>query len=207
MRIIPTFKRKRQCGNAILEFALVSVFLTPLLLGTVSLGLNLSRTIQVTQVVRDAGHMYARWVDFSLLSNKQLLVRLAQGLGMTVDGGTGVVILSKVTYIDDTDCTAAGLSGTACTNRNQYVIMNRVVIGNVAFHSSAIGSPAAGDMATNGDVTTYISSTSARAANFGNIVTLQSGQFAFVTEGFFNGISWGVPGYNVGNSMNARSIF
>lgn len=207
MRIIPTSRRRGQGGNAIIEFALVSVFLTPLLLGTVSLGLNLSRTIQVTQLVRDAGHMYARWVDFSLPSNQLLLVRLSQGLGMTQTGGTGVVILSKVTYIDDTDCTAAGLSTSACTNRNQYVIMNRVVVGNVAFHSSAVGTPASGGMAANGDITSYMTDTSARATNFGSIVTLQSGQFAFVAEGFFNGISWSVPNYSIGNAMNARSIF
>lgn len=207
MRIIPTLKRKAQGGNAMIEFALVSVFLTPLLLGTVSLGLNLSRTIQVTQVVRDAGHMYARWVDFSLSGNKQMLVRLAQGLGMTEAGGTGVVILSKVTYIADADCTGAGLTTAQCTNRNQYVIMNRIVIGNPAFHSSSLGTPASGGMDASGNITDYLRDTSARATNFGNILVLQSGQFAFVAEGFFNGISWGVPLYNVGNQMNARSIF
>jgi Flp pilus assembly protein TadG len=207
MRIIPTLKRRAQRGNAMIEFAIVSVVLTPLLLGTVSLGLNLSRTIQVTQVVRDAGHMYARWVDFSLSSNQQLLVRLAQGLGMTQNGGNGVVILSKITYIDDADCTGAGLTLAQCTNRNQYVILNRVVIGNVAFHSSTFGTPSSGGMASNGDIIDYLRDTSARASNFSTLLTLQSGQFAFVAEGFFNGIGWGVPNYGVGNSMSARSIF
>ncbi len=207
MRILPHLKRRRQAGNAMIEFALVSVFLTPVLLGTVSLGLNLSRTIQVTQVVRDAGHMYARYVDFSLTGNQQLLVRIAQGLGMTQTGGTGVVILSKVTYIGDADCTGAGLTLAQCTNRGQYVIMNRIVIGNSAFRSSPLGTPSSGGMQANGDIIDIYRDTSARAANFGNILVLQSGQFAFVAEGFFNGISWGLPGYNVGNQMNARSIF
>ena len=207
MRIMPRLKRRTQGGNAIIEFALVSVFLTPVLLGTVSLGLNLSRTIQVTQVVRDAGHMYARWVDFSLSSNQQLIVRLAQGLGMTQTGGNGVVILSKVTYIADSDCTGAGLTLAQCTNRNQYVILNRVVIGNVSFHSSSIGSPSSGGMDASGNITDYLRDTSAQATNFGNILTLGTGEFAFVAEGFFNGISWGVPNFNVGNTMSARSLF
>ncbi len=205
MRSTPTQKRRPQRGNAILEFAIVSVFLTPLLLGAVSLGLNLSRTIQVAQVVRSAGNLYARWVDFSLPSNRQLLVRLAQGLGMTETGGNGVVILSKVTYIADADCTGAGLTLAQCINRNQYVIMNRLVIGNESFHSSAIGAPSG--MASDGDISDYLTNSSTRATNFGNILTLQSGQFAFVAEGFFNGISWGVSSYNVGNQMSARSIF
>ena len=198
-------RRRARGGNAILEFALVSVVLTPLLLGTVTLGLNLSRTIQVTQVIRDAGHMYARSVDFSLASNKQLLVRLAQGLGMTTSAGSGVVVLSKVTFIADTDCTGAGLTLAQCTNRNQHVIMNRLVIGNQSFHSSAFGTPTS--MAGNGDITDYLTNTTTRATNFSSTLTLQSGQFAFVAEGYFTGISWGIPGYNIGNAMNARAIF
>jgi hypothetical protein len=207
MRIISPLRRRTDGGNAMIEFALVSVLLTPLLLGTVSLGLNLSRTIQVTQVVRDAGHMYARYVDFSLSGNQQLLVRIAQGLGMTQAGGAGVVILSKVTYIGDSDCTGAGLTLAQCTNRGQYVTLNRIVVGNAAFHSSAFGTPSSAGMDASGNITDFLRDTSARATNFGSVLVLESGQFAFVAEGFFNGISWAVPGYNVGNAMNARAIF
>jgi hypothetical protein len=202
-------KRIRQRGNALVEFALVSVVLTPLLLSTVSLGMNLSRSIQVTQVVRDAGHMYARWVDFSLASNKQLIVRLSSGLGMTAAGGNGVVILTKVTYIADNDCTGAGLTLAQCTNRGQYVIMNRVTIGNPSFHTSAFGTPTPSGLDTNGDVLDYLRDTSARSANFNSLtlLTLGSGEFAFVAEGFYQGLSWSIPDLGVGNQLASRAVF
>ena len=190
-----------------IEFALVSVFLVPILLSTVSLGLNLSRTIQVTQVIRDAAHMYARFVDFSLAGNQNLLVRLATGLGMTTTGGNGVIILSKVTYLAAADCTSAGFNSSTCTNMNQYVVMNRVVVGNPSFHASAFGTPGGSSLNSSGDAVSPFTDTSLRATGFSNVLTLTSGQFAFVAEGFFNGISWGVPGSSVGNLISARSLF
>ena len=200
-------RRQSRRGNALIEFALVSVFLAPLLLSTVSLGLNLSRTIQVTQVVRDAASMYSRFVDFSLSGNKDMLVRLATGLGMTASGGNGVVILSKVTYIASNDCTAAGYNSSTCTNMNQYVVMNRVVVGNTSFHASAFGTPGGSSLDTNGDALLPFTDTSLRATGFSNVVTLSSGEYAFVSEGFFTGISWTVSGQNVGNQIASRAIF
>lgn len=188
-----------------MEFAAVSVFLVPLLLGVVSFGLNLSRTLQVTQAIRDVGHMYCRWIDFSLVPNQDIAVRLTQGLGMTRTGGSGVLILSKVTYIVQADCDAKGLTAAQCTNVNQYVVANRIVIGNASFHSSAFGTPTA--LEANGDVKDYMKDSMARATNFGTTLVLKSGEWAYVSEGFFNGISWAVPGYNVGNAINGRSIF
>lgn len=93
--------RKRQRGNQVIEFALCSVLLVPLFLGTVVLGMRLGRSIQVTQVARDTAHMYARFVDFSKAGNQDLVVRIASGLKMTRTGGNGVVILSQVMRIGD----------------------------------------------------------------------------------------------------------
>jgi hypothetical protein len=53
----PSPRRRRQRGNELIEFALVATLLLPLLFGTVVVGLNLGRSIQVTQVSRDTGHM------------------------------------------------------------------------------------------------------------------------------------------------------
>ncbi|HSW49962.1 MAG TPA: TadE/TadG family type IV pilus assembly protein, partial [Bryobacteraceae bacterium] len=107
-------RRRRQRGTELIEFALVATFLLPLLFGTVVMGLNLNRSIQVTQVSRDAGHMYSRSVDFSDPANQAIIVRLAQGLGIQAAGGGGVVILSTVTYIGTAQCAAGGLSSGAC---------------------------------------------------------------------------------------------
>ncbi len=205
MRIARQSKKRTQGGHSLIDFALVSMFLVPIMLATISVGFNTSRAIQVTTVTRDAANMYARWVDFSLSANRNLLVRLAAGLDMTDTGGNGVIILSKVTYIASSDCTGAGLTTAQCTNMNQYVIINRIVVGNASFKTSAFGTP--GNLSANGDVVGYLTDTSARATNFGNVLNLASGQFAFMAEGFFKGLSWSVPGSNVGNLISRRYIF
>lgn len=207
MRIARRTNKNGQGGSSLVDFAMVSLFLVPILMATISFGFNTSRAIQVTTVTRDAANMYARWVDFSLGPNKNLLVRLAAGLGMTATGGDGVIIFSKVTYIVDTDCTGAGLTLAQCTNINQYVILNRITVGNASYKSSALGTPSSSLIGTNGDVSNYLKDTSARATNFGSILTLTSGKFAFVAEGFFKGISWSVPGSNLGNMIYRRYIF
>src|SRR5665811_898950 len=136
-------RRGNRRGNELIEFALVMSLLLPLLFGTVVVGLNLGRSIQVTQVSRDAGHMYSRNVDFSDPGNQNLIQRLAQGLNIRVTGGTGVVILSTIEFIGQAQCDAAGLVGSACTNLNQTVFTHRIVIGNASARSSAFGTPSA----------------------------------------------------------------
>jgi hypothetical protein len=197
--------RKVERGSSIVEFSIAMVFLVPLMLGMVVTGMNLTRSIEVTQVVRDAGHMYARYVDFSLTSNKNLLVRLSVGLGMTTGGGNGVIYLSKVTYIADSDCTAASIPLDQCTNRNQYVIMQRQTVGNTSLSASKIGSPASLD--SSGNVLDIYRDSSAQATNFGSILTLTSGQFAYVAEGLFRGGTNPDPSHNLLHDIYARSIF
>lgn len=194
-------------GNAIIEFAAVSIFLVPLLLGTFTLGMNLNQSVRVTQVVRDAGHMYARFVDFTLPNNQDLLVRLAIGLRMTRTGGDGVVILSKITFVSDADCTGAGVSMADCVNRNEYVIANRIVVGNTGLRNSSFGTPDPAGRDSSGNTIDIYRDASARSPNFGNILTLTSGQFAFVSEGFFRGAGISLVSPAMGNDVYARAIF
>jgi len=200
-------RRGRQRGNAIVEFAAVAVFLVPLLLGSFTLGMNLNQSIRVTQVVRDAGHMYARFVDFTLPSNQDLLVRLAIGLGMTRTGGDGVVILSKITYLTDADCTGGGISLGDCTNRNMYVITNRVVVGNQGLKQSSFGTPDGNSLDTRGNAYDIYRDTSLRANTLGSLLQLSSGQFAFVAEGFFRGAGINLQSPAMSNDVYARAIY
>ena len=97
--------------------------LVPLLLGTGAVGVNMVRTLQTVQLARDAGHMYARGIDFSQPGNQTILVRWAHRWGFPRPPAvlSSVVILSALTYVDDAACTAAGAAtggvhnGT-CTN-------------------------------------------------------------------------------------------
>ena len=58
-------RAKREGGNAIVEFALVATFLVSLLMGTFSIGMTLTRSVQAGVVSRDAGAMFMRYVDFT----------------------------------------------------------------------------------------------------------------------------------------------
>src|SRR5579864_5162477 len=102
-------------GNALLEFAAVSIVIIPLFFGMVGAGIQLGRMNEAVQICRDAAHMYARGVDFSLTNNQNILVSLATGSGMTVNGGNGVVIMSQIIQVYQADCTAAGLAAGQCT--------------------------------------------------------------------------------------------
>src|SRR5437016_5763979 len=101
-------KGPQEKGSALVEFVLCfGIFWVPLFLGTLTAGFNLIAAIQVTQVCRDAAHMYSQGIDFSQSTYKTLLVNLAPSLGMAATGGRGEVIFSTITYIDHTDCAAA----------------------------------------------------------------------------------------------------
>ena len=199
-------------GSALVEFMLCSLVWLPLLLGTAVIGLNLIRAIQVTQVCRDAGHMYSYGVDFSQSTNQNLLLRLAQGLNITANAGNGVVILSRVTYIGDLECKAGNLqpNTSSCPNYTQIVITNRLTIGNAAAASSSFGTLAGGMTDASGNVSqqTYLTNPGTRATGFSNVINLNtSGQYAYVSEMYV-----GSPDYNFwpllgSTGVSARSIF
>jgi len=148
--------RKSQRGVSYIEFALSLLVLVPLLLGTIGIGLNLIRAFQTIQVARDAGHMYARGVDFSQTGNKTILANLAVNIGLnstsgvlgTAGSGSAVAIFSTVTYIDATACQKCGstyYSGGAptasCRNLSKWVFGQRIIIGDSNMRTSGYGSP------------------------------------------------------------------
>jgi Flp pilus assembly protein TadG len=201
-----TPRSRRQRGNELIEFALVASFLLPFLFGTVVVGLNLGRSVQVTQVSRDAGHMYSRSVDFSEAANQTLIERLAQGLDIHVTGGTGVVILSTVMYAGQAQCDAAGLAGSACTNLNQPVFIHRIVVGNASARSSAFGTPSASIVDSSGHVSNYLTNTTARATGFNAVLPLSAGDIAYVSEVYVPSVDYGLPGYT-STGVYSRTVF
>jgi hypothetical protein len=202
--------RNSERGSALVEFVLCfSLFWLPLFLGTLVLGFNLVRAIQVTQVCRNAGHMYAYGTDFSQIAYQNLLVGQAPGLNMTVNGGNGVVILSTITYADATACQAAGLQDN-CPNQGKAVFTRRIVIGNRSLNTSTFGTPASNIMDGNGNISSASSLTDASAVanGFLDVVPLQSStQLAYVAE------MWVIsPDYNWWSAFgttgsSARAIF
>ncbi|MGH9718669.1 MAG: hypothetical protein ACRD8O_00520, partial [Bryobacteraceae bacterium] len=143
-----------------IEFALVVwLVIAPLFFGLAWGGLTLGRALQATQINRDAGHMYAKGIDFTLKKNQQLLERLA--IGMNFDrtgGGDGVIIFSQILHVDPATC-APSPPAPVCVNSDLNVFVHRVVAGNSGLRSSNYGTP--GTVNPDGSVPAYTTTTSA----------------------------------------------
>jgi hypothetical protein len=211
-------RRGRQRGSNIMEFALLSIFLFPLFMGTITTGMGLGKMIQTAQISRDAGHMFVRLVDFSLPANQDLIVRLANGMNMTRTGGNGTVVLTQVLMIGDDECNAAGLSGTNCANRYYPVITQRLVIGNPSLYSSSIGSPSANLIHADGtiDVNDYLTDVSCRALTLSTntspnpyvgLLTLNASERTYISEAYFTAPELAFLNNNQPVNIYARNYF
>jgi hypothetical protein len=203
-RVLARRRSGEQGGSVYVEFVLVAAFLlVPLILGLLSIGFALSRSLQVAQITRDVGRMVVRGVDFSEQANQDFLTgstsrptlpALARGLGMEGNGGNatggttgqGVMILSTYTRVATT---------CHCNNSGLIVLVRRIVIGNKGLFTSAYGSPASNIVnAQTGVIGDYSNQTSARAANFSNIINLGSEDLAYLVESKFNYPDLSYPG-------------
>jgi len=207
--MIHTRRRSRQSGNSLIEFALGFALLLPLYVWMLVYGLDLKRLMEVSQVSRDAGHMYARGVDFSLPGNQDVLVRLAAGMNMTRTGGAGVVILSRVLKVGSQECTDGGIAVASCTNLGQTVFTQRIVIGNASLHASKIGTPPGALLQSDGSISPadYLTKTAARSSNFSSILNLADGEIAYVSEAWFDSPVKNFPTDNSRGPLYARTIF
>jgi hypothetical protein len=132
----------------------------------------------------------------------------------TNDGntGNGWVVLSQVMFIGAGSCSALPV-GTACTNQNKYVYIQRIDFGNKALQfngntvASAIGSPSA-TINASGLVQNYLTDPNAVATNFGNFVQtpLSDGQVMYVSETFFASPDLGISAYPAGG-VYSRTFF
>lgn len=222
--------RRRKCrGASMIEFTFALLILVPLLLGTTAIGLNMVLDLQVVQLARDAGHMYAKGMDFSQPGNLTILVDLGSGVGMSSTAGSGnaVVVLSTVKYVDKGVCAGFGLVDTngnpvGCTNYQKWVFTQRLTIGNGTLHSSNLGSPVitgahpvsldpttgmvspAGQEATNsGDVAVFNGLNPFVVA--GNLDQLPSGQVLYVAEAAAKGFV--MPPFAAGALMYSYTMF
>jgi hypothetical protein len=149
--------------SAITYYTLGAIFVIPLLIGVFVVGTNADRTNQANQVSHDLASMYAQGVDFSNVANQKIAMRVADGVGMKLEGGQAVVILSKLRVVRESDCGSS--VSPKCANHGYPVVTQRYVIGNAALRGSSLGSPARVDSKT-GDVLNWATDTSARADVF-----------------------------------------
>jgi len=216
-------RRTKERGTSIIEFAIVSTVLIPLIFGVVALGVNLGHTTQVIQISRDAGRLYAKGVDMSESVNQNIVATIAQPMGMTsTTTGNGVVILSKIQQVSSTDCSNGNLSGSACSNNGQYVIVNRIVIGNSSY-TSKYGTPNSSLIGSNGDVASggksgtrttqgYLNDPSAVASGFDSLMStagasLDAGQYAYLSEAYFVTPDVSYLGGPAAGGVYAKTVF
>jgi hypothetical protein len=199
-----------QSGAELIEFSLVALFLIPMLFLSFTTGMNLVRGNQCTQLARDLGSMYIHGVDFSLDASKNLAVRLARGMNLqnSSTSGDGLIILSQITFIGDYTCTANGLVGAACTNRNQYVFTQRLTIGNTTLLASRLGTPTA-TIDSRGFVQNYLTDSGARVASMFSSLwnpQLTDGQYVYAVEAYFKGLSLNLAAFPSGG-VYSRHFF
>jgi len=208
-------RRRNQKGNALLEFAIVSIVIIPLFFGMVGVGVNLGHMNQVLQITRDAGHMYAKGVDFSVAANQNILVNLATGTGFAATGGNGVMMFSEVIQVYLADCTAAGYTSSNCTNLNKLVFTNRIVVGDSTIRASNYGTPSSTIVSSNGNIapSDYLTNSSAVVGGTFSSelttagLTLNDGDVAYATEFYLQTPDISFLGTVGSSGVYAKAIF
>jgi hypothetical protein len=231
-------RRRRQGGQEILEFGLVALLIyTPLLLGTFVVGMNLVKTIQAKNSIRDMADMYIHGTDFSDGGYQTLTKTLASGLNLqsptytsgtqtyndTGTTGDGIIWISKIMYV--------GTGGGS--NAGNFVWVQRIRIGNssliTAAHASVLGDPTSipsADFLPDGEVDStqvdYRNNANDRlgatgeAAMIAQWITplspasrtaLVDGQYIYVVEGYFQTPQFSLGGNYVSNGVYARYYF
>ena len=182
------------------------------------------RALQVIQVTRDAGAMYARGVDFSLSGTQAMLARLGSEIGMQTTGGEGVLILSTITYVGRYQCKALNLADSStppnpyssCINYGHFVFSHRILVGNTALRTSNFGAPSSGLVDSGTGYLTLddtVKNSGARADAFtllpkpneDGLDGFQAGQFAYLVEGYFRAPD--MPGFMTGMGAYAYTLF
>jgi hypothetical protein len=200
-------QNKSESGASSVEFAFIVLTLVPLLLGAGVVGVNLIRTLQTEQLARDAGHMFARGVDFSATGNQQILANIGSSVNMSTTAGSGnaVVILSALTYVDKSTCGVghsvdASGNPSGCTNIGKWVFTRRLTVGNSGIHASSMGTPtgvtispsgyiSATDYCTKPGAVAIFSSINPYSNVAGTVTGLPSGQMLYIAEASATGYS------------------
>lgn len=171
-------RRPRHPGTTSLRlYVLGAIFLIPLSIGILLVTNNASRSDHAYQISHDVGSMYAQGVDFSQRANQSIALSVAEGIGIDMRGGKGVLILSKIRVVHPSDCPPD--AEAICRNKGYPVVTERYVLGNRSLRASSFGTPATLDPAS-GKVLDWSNDPSARAANFGS--ALKPGEVTFAAE-------------------------
>ncbi len=158
-------------------YVLGAIFLLPLSIGIVLATNNAARSDDADRFSHEIGSMFAQGLDFSQGVNRNIAVNVAGGIGIDMQAGRAVLILSKIRMVHPSDCSE--VSGISCTNQGHAVVTERYVIGNPTLRTSSFGTPVSLD-ATSGKVRDWANDLSARVANFES--SLKPGEVTYAAE-------------------------
>lgn len=171
-------RRPKHPGSTLLRlYVLGALFLLPLSIGIVLVTNNANRSDHAYQVSHEVGSMYAQGLDFSQGANQNIALSVAEGVGIDMQGGRAVLILSKIRVVHPSDCPQDNTG--KCDNKGYAVVTERYVLGNRSLRPSSFGTPASLDPAS-GKVRDWTNDQSARAANFGS--SLKPGEITYAAE-------------------------
>ena len=202
-------RSKSESGQAMLEFAIVSISLTFLFAGAFTISAMLSKALQVSIISRSAAVLMVRSVtdpasnlNLADTINQRILIREANGLGMASDSsydpsstGNGAIFLSQIVLVGANEC-AAGVTPAPtgappwntgnCPNFGSYAFEYYVAIGNTTRWTSAFGAPAAADVQSNGAISAQNIATDTRnqvsTTTMTSVITLSASQYALIAE-------------------------
>jgi hypothetical protein len=201
---IRRWRKERQGGSEMFEFALLAMFLVPTFLWSFINGMNLIRMNEANQVTRDIGDLYIHGVDYSTYEAESVALKLSGGFGLQIgssfsgnnaanngNGGNAYIVVSQIMYVGSASCSSLP-SGTSCTNENKYVFLQYINFGNAALQingttvSPALGRPTA-TLNSTGMIQDYLTDPGAVCPNAGNFfqTQLSDGQVAYAAETFF----------------------
>jgi TadE-like protein len=193
-------------GQSVVEFAVALPFLILMSIGTFAVGIIIDRHLTVGQLVRNGGNMFARGVSFVSNQNKQFLVDAADGMGMTLTGGTAVVYLSLLQRVPPTARCGSG----PCANAGMIVIAQRFAVGNASLAPSKFGMPTQLD--AEGNHLDAFGDSDARASNVPASLNnassgLQPNEIVYVVESFHTPSTITFPGIFSPSMMYSRAFF
>lgn len=208
----------REDGTSIVEFGISAPFLLLMSVGVFIVGMMVDRHLTLSQVVRNAGNMYARGIDFSTTQNKNFIIDAATGLDLGLTSGSTAVYLSRLTRVPNDAICDTGSGPRFCNNNGQVVIAQRYMIGNVGGQGmySRLGSPtqfvdANGNTASEGDHADFFDLTDARATGAPISVTggggLAENELMYAVEVVHKPVSLSFPGIVSPDMMYSRGFF
>ncbi len=200
-------RKTAQKGHSILEFALIAFPTLTMLFGTVVIGINLGRSVQVAQINRDSDAMFVRGIDFSQSGNQAELARLGQALNLQTTGGDGLVILSRIQFIPDASCGAPTSSTYPNCTVGKNVLVQRISIGNTALYTTHY--PTAGNVTQDGqgNVANYSTDANAVISTFTSSLQLKPNEVSYVSETYFRTSDVSMPGFQSNPGIYSQTFF